>query len=310
MNITTTIKLENFLSHNHILKYGHTSKFKPQLVLNDIEFIFEMCRRCSYVSQNPEYKLKSENTCIMLDNDTVVNAYAQTFKGIEGNGKKKGTHGITIMTGLINASMLMSVAIAQFRIDSNIDKLTTTCNWIGVEAVKNNGCFTSKMLWEGIEIFNYVTNGIVGIEANSYLTGALLSVIGHELGHICLAHTIRGDRSNGISRNDERQADLFAHSVVTTTPFSSYTVLGTLFTEVIFTWMSKGHTGPATTHPHSRERVYNTMASHDEILTELGITMDNIDSFLPPKNSSPIESIDEDDYGDDEDDEDFSIDFH
>ena len=245
---------------------------------DDIEFIFEMVRRSSYVLQNPDYHSKAINTEILLDTSNVVNAYAQTLD-YEAN-----KHHITILSGLINASALMSIGIAQYRIDNNIEDLIRVCNWLGTLAA-SKGSFTRQDLWEGVEQFNYDVNGVVGIEADSYLVGAVLSAVGHELGHICLSHTVRGDWSNEVSRNDERQADLFAHSVVSTTPFASYTVLGTLFTEIIFTWMGKGRTGPATTHPHSRERVYNAINSHEEVLESLGITRDNIEEFLPQPSS-------------------------
>lgn len=290
MNCTTKHLLKGFLTKNPI------SRFNTDTNQQDIEYIYEMVRRSSYVLNNPDYATKANNTQIELIESDTVNAYAQTLD------YERNLHKISILNGLVGASALMAVGIAQFRVDNNLERLIEVCNWIGTTA-SSRGKFGKKLIWEGVELFNYDVNGIIGIEANSYLVGAILSVVGHELGHICLSHTIRGDWSNEVSRNDERQADLFAHSVVSTTPFASYTVLGTLFTEIIFTWMSKGHTGPATTHPHSRERVYNTINSHEEVLASLGITRDNIDNFLPSNNPSDYQEPEDIDTDEDEEDE-------
>jgi hypothetical protein len=300
MNYVTMHLFTDFLKQDPSIKPTSNSKFNTNSSQDDIEYIFEMVRRSSYVSQNPDYKNKATRTSIVLDKSDTVNAYAQTLSA--------ESHRITILSGLINACALMAVGIAQFRIDKDLEQLIKICNWIGTNA-SSSGKFSRKLIWEGVERFNYDVNGIVGIEANSYLVGSILSVTGHELGHICLSHTIRGDWSNEVSRNDERQADLFAHSVVSTTPFASYTVLGTLFTEIIFAWMAKGHTGPATTHPHSTERVYNTINSHEEVLASLGITRDNIDEFLPSKNPGDYTDDDGDDENDefDESDDDWSV---
>jgi len=158
-------------------------------------------------------------------------------------------------------------------------KLKNTCRWIGNTAIDYNGEFSSVLIEEGIEKFGYSTSGAMAIEAKSYTAGAILAVIAHEQGHICLSHTIRGDQSGEVSRNDERQADLFGCSVTATTPFASHIILASLFVEILLSWM-EDEDDVATSHPHGRERVYNTLNSHDAVLRDLGITKDNIDGFL------------------------------
>jgi len=121
---------------------------------------------------------------------------------------------------------------------------------------------------------------MIAIDGKSYAAGSILATIAHEQGHICLSHTLRGPIDDDVSRNDERQAELFSCSVSATTPFAGHIVLSSLFVNVLFAWMM-GNDEIATTHPHSRERVFNTVNSNERILKNLGITKNNIEDFLP-----------------------------
>jgi len=250
-----------------------TNYMPLQISKADIEFLFEMVKGSSYVNGNPDYKKKAKATKIDFDvSNDIVNAYANS----DEDGRE---HIICIFNGLCNATILMSIGIAKFKQDGNIQQLKEICRWIGETTVENGSSFTNAFIEEGIDKFGYSTGGNIGIEAKSYTAGAILSVIAHEQGHICLSHTIRGEGGNEVSRNDERQADLFAHSVTATTPFASHIILASLFVEILLSWMMEDD-DVATSHPHSRERVYNALNSHDEVLRELGITKDNIDEFL------------------------------
>jgi len=120
----------------------------------------------------------------------------------------------------------------------------------------------------------------------------VLAVVAHELGHICLSHTLSLEDSNTCSRNDERQADLFAFSVIATTPFAKYNAMATLFVDILFEWMGGGSEDTATTHPHSKERVMNCLASNHMVFRAYGITKDNINDFLPPTGYD-IDELDE-----------------
>lgn len=245
----------------------------PSTTESDIKFLFEMVRKSPYVSMNPDYREKAQNTNIDFDySNEMINAYAQS--------SSRTSHRICIYDGICNSSTMMSIALAQFKQDCDIERLKEACRWIGERAINNNGYFTTTDISDGLDNFRYSTDGIVGTEAKSYTAGAIMAVIAHELGHICLSHTLREECSDDVSRNDERQADLFGCNVSCTTPFASHIVMATLFCEILFTWMSDID-AIATTHPHSRERVYNTVNAHDIILKSLGITPSNIDVFLP-----------------------------
>lgn len=237
----------------------------------DLEFIFEICTRSSYVSGNPDYKKKAKQTKIVFDESDMVNAYAQNLGGNRSQ--------ISMLNGLCNITIPLAFALAKFEQNEDIDELANACNVIGD---LKSAYFRDNEVEPMLKKLGYdQDNPYLYEEAKSYFTGLLLAVVAHELGHICLSHCIRTDGNYETSRNDERSADLFAQSVISTTPFSGYLILSSLFMEVLFTWMSKQSDGPATTHPHSRERVYNTVNSHEQYLAEIGITTETIEDFLP-----------------------------
>lgn len=292
MNIKAEQDFINLLSRQHHISnskqldmFNNTKQldmfndveFSFDTTQREIEYIYDMVKNSSYVFSNIEYKEKANKTTITFDeDDNTINAYATSHR--------YPNHDIHIFAGLSFSSKLMAIALANFvenKNDVSLETLRQACDYIGQVIKDKNGEFTALDVANGIELLDISMTPIIKAESNSYWFGSILSVVGHELGHICLSHTVRGDWSNSVSRNDERQADLFAYSVVSTTPFAKYNVLSTLFTEIVFAWMSKGNNGPATTHPHAKERVMNTINSNEELLKGYGITIENILDFLP-----------------------------
>lgn len=240
---------------------------------DDIEFIFNMCIMSPYIKTNPEYKKKASDTRIVLSDTTLVNAFAS---GSNGSFK------IQMNSGLCNIFSFIGLALAKYRIDNNISELIKACRWAGENTNTANYHFTKQLITDGITEFNYPNSDSFMHDAGSYFTGLCLSVCAHELGHICSGHTMRQTDNNQTSRNDERTADLFAQSIIATSPFGGYLILASMFVEIVFAWMSPNETdSPATTHPYSRERVYNILTSHEEYLQSIGINKSNIDDFLP-----------------------------
>jgi hypothetical protein len=269
---------------NYIFK---NPAFPLQTNQQDIDYLFEMVRKSPYVAQNPDYTEKANDTKITYDHDELVNAYAQTFA--------KRNHGITMLQGLCNMSKLLGVALAYFNQNPNkktaVGRLSMACRWIGNEIIDDDGDCSLALVRKGLTELSYDTDGMIGIDAKSYAAGGMLSVIGHEMGHICLSHTRQRSRSEEVSRNNERQADLFGCNVTVTSPFASHTVLANLFFEVLITWLM-GNEKIATTHPHSRERVFNAINAHNEILDAMGINAETIEYFLPHFDENGVEEND------------------
>ncbi len=100
-------------------------------------------------------------------------------------------------------------------------------------------------------------------EARTVLEGMLSWVIAHEIGHICLHHTRRSESPKGwdeISRNQEREADSFASSLLHSRLSRHALLLGALLGELLTAWSQIGGDGSGT-HPHSGERFCNLIRS-------------------------------------------------
>ena len=237
----------------------------------EMEFLFEMTRNASVVSGNIDYRRKAKNTNIELALSGTVNAYAQSFD--DGN-----RHKIVMYEGICSAGHLCAFALP----DKNPYQLVEVCKYIG-KIIERTGQFTPQDVAQGIDDLSLKTDESHLREVDSYSAGFILSIIGHELGHICLSHTLGGRESEGVSRDMERQADSFACSIARSTPFSSYLVPGLLFSEIVLAWATQSYSDePATTHPHSPERVMNIFNSHEDTLADYGITRNNLSDFLPP----------------------------
>ena len=106
----------------------------------------------------------------------------------------------------------------------------------------------------------------------------------HELGHIALAHILGRTPSLEVSRNQEREADSFASSVVSTSPFGDYLVAGQIIWSLIMVWGE--HTGNveiATSHPLERERLMDFIRANEAKAASIGIDKQTIQDFLPPE---------------------------
>lgn len=241
----------------------------------NVEYIFNLCKFSPHIQTNLDYKRKAQNTKIEVSDTTDVNAYAQSIN----NG-----HKIVMFEGIMNMMQLFGYALAEFKHTNDYDNLHRAFHLIIDKWIEDEYEFDGMLVKELAATLGYDSaSSYIEGEATAYFTGLALTVIAHEMGHIALSHTMREDGTYTTSRNDERMADLFAQSVISTTPFASYMILSGLFMPIMLVWLHKGEDGTekATTHPHARERVMNALASNDEYLEELGITEDNISDFLP-----------------------------
>ncbi len=107
--------------------------------------------------------------------------------------------------------------------------------------------------------------------AKSVSAGLFLGILAHEAGHLALGHLYRseGGGNNDISRNQEREADSFASSVIASSPFGEYILAGTLFWHYALAQLEDG--GRATTHPLSKERFDNFVRANPDLAEEFGL---------------------------------------
>lgn len=117
----------------------------------------------------------------------------------------------------------------------------------------------------------YSDDGFIA-DAKSASRGVLLSVIAHEVGHFALGHVHGKSPTLERSRNQEREADSFAHSVASGGADAENMFWGNFFGDLIFALAEdSGNHDLSRTHPYSKERLANLVRDNRSIASKYGI---------------------------------------
>jgi len=120
-------------------------------------------------------------------------------------------------------------------------------------------------------------NDAIRVKASAISAGMLLTVLAHEMGHVVLGHVMRGDEvSNEISQNMEREADSFASSVISASPFGEYMFTGMLFWHYALMRLEElvGQSASGMgDHPGSRERYENLVQANPSKAAVFGLSV-------------------------------------
>ncbi|MEW5911072.1 MAG: hypothetical protein AB1814_00820 [Thermodesulfobacteriota bacterium] len=239
-----------------------------------------------HVQGNHLYRTRAgETTLIYASADDKVNAFAtdQTIPELSIEPPYLVVHG-----GMTRTARLMALGLGADRRHKSFaarGTLIQTVQGLGVRIVSGAGNLTKEAA-KGILAETGLTASLGDEEilclARSYAAAILMNVVGHELGHIVLGHTLGRAGNFKVSRNQEREADSFAASVIATSPFSDYLVGGSIFFWILLAWVDKT-LGPEkeTTHPHARERLQAFIKANREEAASLGIDVESVEEFLP-----------------------------
>ena len=110
------------------------------------------------------------------------------------------------------------------------------------------------------------------VEANAIAYGTIIGVLAHEFGHLALGHCngIGMYLSDEVSRNQEREADSFASSVVNLSEYRNVIGIGKIIWELALTVFQKVCRETATTHPLSAERLVDFVRANPSTAREIG----------------------------------------
>ena len=126
--------------------------------------------------------------------------------------------------------------------------------------------------------------------ARELLCAMVMYVIGHELGHVCYGHIFGpgyGDQPLEVCRNQERDADSFASSVIAKSKAQEHWFAGqvmALLTMAIHE--AHGVVTEFATHPTARERLRNAVRSNPEAAAAMGLTEEMVDEIAPAPGSA------------------------
>jgi hypothetical protein len=257
-----------------------------------------------FIQSNALYRTRIAGVSFaFLQEDTTVNAYATDFPHDLPDGGKLEPPAIVFLNGLASALRLMAAAVAvSMRPGEGVPStgesaLGRTFRAMGSCLVQSGGKFDIEMLGMIFEqaILSEIVEGkdrFVSL-ARSLSASMEAAVIAHEAGHIALSHTLGMALNFDVSRNQEREADSFASSVLSTSPFREYLFLGQVFVTLLFSWMDHvARSKNPTTHPLGRERFFNVMTNNSaaaaDAADQFGLTRERLVELLPPEDAQTV----------------------
>jgi hypothetical protein len=255
--------------------------------------------KSSFIQGNVAYRDRvGRVTFVYDDEDPTVNAFATDQPIQTHNGRSVAPPLICFDAGLATTIRLIALALAAQltavetrAVSPGVSLLAGTFRAFGKACIEGRGKFTMDM---AVAVFaGAVLPTLTRFDEHtlslgqSYVAAMESFVIAHEAGHIALSHTLRQHVINlEISRNQEREADSFGASTLSSCPFRDYLFLGSVFVTIIFCWMDEaGGNHSATTHPLGRERFENALRSNSEAAAEaaarFGFTREHLLELLP-----------------------------
>ena len=207
--------------------------------------------------------------------DPTINAFASVAGG--------DVPMITLLGGAIRFANLIAAAFvgataAKEKNDSQspLPEITAA---LGKWCLERHAAFSAADAAEFAAKYNLnlvMDDPMLARKVKSFAAGLLTGILAHELGHLSLGHCY-GRRVNlEVSRNQEREADSFASSVISSSPFGDYLIFGTILWELVWVWVEKAIGREATTHPLSSERLGDLIRANPSIAADLGLSADRL----------------------------------
>ena len=227
-----------------------------------------------FVTENLQYRDRvAKADFAYIETNNVVNAFAGR-RVVEENGKESlAFHTIFFGGAARYARMLgLAAAVQDAGKEGLLRKFITHIPpRLCVECSEKDA--VSYLRRSGVA--DYLSDAAIRQRAISYSSGTIVSALAHEVGHLSLGHLLStsGKTNLEIERNQEREADSFASSVISASPFGEYIFAGTLFWHYALAVQSDSGNGLDRNHPLSRERFENFVRANAEKAAAMGIAI-------------------------------------
>ncbi len=242
----------------------------------EVEQLYGYVVNAPFVAENLQYRERLKSTAfVYVATNDVVNAYSGR-RVVENDGGEKGlAFHIVFMGGAARYARLVGLAAA-LQDAGHKDMLKRF-----VAAMPRSFCGRcnedecKKFIAEN-GLAEAIADASIRQRALSYSSGTIVSVLAHECGHQALGHLLAFSEKQNleIDRNQEREADSFASSVISACPFGEYIFAGTLFWHYAVAMQSDGQTDAGNNHPLSRERFENFVRANSDKAAAMGIVLD------------------------------------
>jgi len=257
----------------------------------------ESVRTSAFVQSNLLYKERARTIGFYFDADNLlVNAGATDRPAKLSDGSAVSPPAIIYLGGMSNAVCLVSAALAIYMKERLDSILRFTFHDLGRAVVASRvqfstdnaaGIFDRNLGFKLAALLRSAPE-VIFAGARAFRTSMYMHTLAHELGHIALGHTLRFESHHNldIARNQEREADSFAASVLSSCPGREFHFLGAALSTALFVWTDRAAGSPAaSTHPCPRERFQNLFATHSEAARDadqqFGLDQRRLNELLP-----------------------------
>lgn len=250
----------------------------------DMETLFRVCINSKQVRDNDRYRQVADNTEFTYDDMYVVNAYANR------DGDK---YTVCIYRGICEwSSMFSFIAMALENKLISFGQSLKMVRWVVklIRRLSNDRENVPDDLFA--RLVHYMCKDCkVNVNLTSqqvelwyaYTKMVSLTVVAHELGHCCLGHCDDAGYDGTImsaNRNIERQADLFAYSIVQYGGYGTIGAVCAVLQEMSLLVFSTDKYSE-NTHPASYERVENAFRSFEGQFAKTGpLTAKNLHKLV------------------------------
>jgi hypothetical protein len=231
----------------------------------DVEELRRLVFASDHVTSNARYDSAARSTRFRyLEDDPEFNAYATTrFVGPE----------VVVFGGLVRRFAEVALCTT---VGGGADSERALLGYVSARTPEDRGAALALEQRGGGSLLPW---------QRELLSTMVMFVIAHELGHVCYGHVFGPGYSGqplDVCRNQERDADRFAGSLIAASPFAPSWLFGQLMALVAIAMMEGG--GVITefgTHPTARERLENSVRNNREAAAALGLTDAVIGALLP-----------------------------
>lgn len=203
-----------------------------------------------FVTGNLSYANVAKSATFDVDmGSDEINAFA---------GREGSQLGIWVMGGLVHWMTAAAVVATELVNGTSVGRCRKMLSWMCRYRETVNASFVSRMCRK----FGISTEGYFTQKLDSMLTLMFSAIVAHELGHLCLGHVERMDGGVdmfGADRNDERQADLFAASVLQSFGSGRNGAVAAVMTFASLSYSRGDIYDGEFTHPGDRERIQNML---------------------------------------------------
>ena len=234
----------------------------------DIRPLFDYVRSSRVVQDNPGYSNALANVdLVYLTNPAESKSNEVNAGAIASGGRFK----IAICAGLARQARIAGTALASKDAVVTFKRLLKIVDgepgWAASISMQEAKKLFSAL---GLSLDRILADEAMRQEAVARSSAAILATLAHEAGHIVLGH-VNADvdyyKVNlEVARMQERQADSFMSSVISTVPFGEHMFEAELFFDYLNAVAEKAESNDSQrTHPLSIERYNNLLKDHPDL---------------------------------------------